>query len=169
MALKPIDPKTLQLNPFTTIGTEWMLLTAGTQKKHNTMTVAWGGLGVLWKKNVTFVFVRPQRYTMEFMDKEAYYSLCVFDDSYKPALNLCGSKSGRDIDKDKETGLTVLYDQAAPYYAEAKLVFICKKIAKQAMDPATFLEDDIDKTIYPNKDYHETFVGDIVTILKRDQ
>ena len=106
MSLKPIDPKTLELNPFTTIGTEWMLLTAGNEDKHNTMTVSWGGLGVLWRKNVTYVLVRPQRYTMEFMDREEYYSLCVFDETYKPALKLCGTKSGRDIDKDKETGLT---------------------------------------------------------------
>ena len=128
MSLKPIDPKTLELNPFTTIGTEWMLLTAGNEDKHNTMTVSWGGLGVLWRKNVTYVLVRPQRYTMEFMDREEYYSLCVFDETYKPALKLCGTKSGRDIDKDKETGLTVMFDQEAPYYAEAKLVFICKKL-----------------------------------------
>lgn len=168
MALKPIDPKTLELNPFTTIGTEWMLLTAGNEEKHNTMTVSWGGLGVLWRKNVSYVFVRPQRYTLEFIDKEEYYSLCVFDDSYKSALSLCGSKSGRDIDKDKETGLTVMFDQAAPYYAEAKLVFICKKMAKQKMDPSAFLEADLDKTFYPEKDYHEMFAGDIVTILKRD-
>ena len=111
MSLKPIDPKTLELNPFTTIGTEWMLLTAGNEDKHNTMTVSWGGLGVLWRKNVTYVLVRPQRYTMEFMDREEYYSLCVFDETYKPALKLCGTKSGRDIDKDKETGLTVMFDQ----------------------------------------------------------
>ena len=79
------------------------------------------------EKNVTYVLVRPQRYTMEFMDREEYYSLCVFDETYKPALKLCGTKSGRDIDKDKETGLTVMFDQEAPYYAEAKLVFICKR------------------------------------------
>ena len=106
MSLKPIDPKILELNPFTTIGTEWMLLTAGNEDKHNTMTVSWGGLGVLWRKNVTYVLVRPQRYTMEFMDREEYYSLCVFDETYKPALKLCGTKSGRDVDKFQELHLT---------------------------------------------------------------
>ena len=168
MSLKPIDPKTLELNPFTTIGTEWMLLTAGNEDKHNTMTVSWGGLGVLWRKNVTYVLVRPQRYTMEFMDREEYYSLCVFDETYKPALKLCGPKSGRDIDKDKETGLTVMFDQEAPYYAEAKLVFICKKMSKQKMEPSSFIDSTIDETFYKEKDYHEVFVGDIVTILKQD-
>ena len=136
MSLKPIDPKTLELNPFTTIGTEWMLLTAGNEDKHNTMTVSWGGLGVLWRKNVTYVFVRPQRYTMEFMDREEYYSLCVFDENYKKALTLCDTKSGRDIDKDTETGLTVMFDQAAPYYAEAKLVLSSKRCLNKKWIPA---------------------------------
>lgn len=166
MALKPIDPNSLEINPFTSIGTDWMLLTAGNKEKHNTMTVSWGGLGVLWRKNVTYVFVRPQRYTMEFMDKEKYYSLCLFDKSYKSALSLCGSKSGRDINKDKETGLTVMFDQPAPYYAQAKMVFICKKIAKQAIDPHSFIDINIDQTFYPQQDYHRVFAGDIITILK---
>ena len=73
MSLKPIDPKTLELNPFTTIGTEWMLLTAGNEDKHNTMTVSWGGLGVLWRKNVTYVLVRPQRYTLWTVKSTIHY------------------------------------------------------------------------------------------------
>ncbi len=168
MALKPIDPNTLTLNPFTTIGTDWMLLTAGSREQHNTMTVSWGGLGVLWRKNVTYVFVRPQRYTMEFLDREDYYSLCVFDESCRPALKLCGTKSGRDIDKDKETGLTAVFDRAAPYYAQAKLVFICKKMSKQQIDPHSFIDESIDRTLYPQKDYHQMFVGEIVAVLKEE-
>ena len=78
------------------------------------------------------------------------------------------TKSGRDIDKDKETGLTVMFDQEAPYYAEAKLVFICKKMSKQKMEPSSFIDSTIDETFYKEKDYHEVFVGDIVTILKQD-
>ena len=81
-----------------------MLITAGNEQKCNTMTASWGGLGELWKHYVSFIFVRPQRYTLEFIEKEGYYSLCFFGPEYRQALNLCGSKSGREVDKDAATG-----------------------------------------------------------------
>lgn len=157
----------LTFNPFTLIGNEWMLVTAGDQTAHNTMTASWGGLGVLWKKNVSFVFVRPQRYTLQFMEQQDYYSLCFFDKDYKSALAYCGAHSGKDVDKDKETGLTAQYDLQAPYYAEARLVIICKKMACQDIDPACFIDPSIDLEVYPNKDYHKMFVGSIETVLVR--
>ncbi|MCI9575494.1 MAG: flavin reductase family protein [Clostridiales bacterium] len=166
---REISPADLSFNPFTWIDKEWMLVTAGNQEKHNTMTASWGGLGVLWKKYVSFVFVRPQRYSMEFLEHEDYYSLCFFDKQYRPALSYCGSHSGRDVDKDKETGLTALYDQAAPYYEQARIVFICRKMHGQFLDPNCFLDDTIDGEVYPTKDYHKMYVGEIVkALLKKD-
>ena len=123
---KTVEIKDLQFNPFTLIDKEWMLITAGNEQKCNTMTASWGGLGELWKHYVSFIFVRPQRYTLEFIEKEDYYSLCFFDESYRKALSFCGSHSGRDYDKCKETGLTPVFDEAAPYFAEAKIVLICR-------------------------------------------
>lgn len=162
-----VQPADLTFNPFHLIGDEWMLVTAGDETGHNTMTASWGGLGVLWKKNVSFVFVRPQRYTLQFMEAQDCYSLCFFDKAYKSALAYCGAHSGRDVDKDKEANLTPCFDQAAPYYQEARLVLICKKMACQDLDPACFIDPTIDGEIYPAKDYHKLFVGSIEKVLLR--
>lgn len=109
-----------------------------------------------------------QRYTLEFIEKEGYYSLCFFDESYRKALSFCGSHSGRDYDKCKETGLTPVFDEAAPYFAEAKMVLICRKLHKQPIDPAGFIDPSIDATCYPEKDYHEMFVGSIEKVLVKE-
>lgn len=162
-----IDITKLSFNPFTMIDKEWMLVTAGNAQKCNTMTASWGGLGVLWKKYVSYIFIRPQRYTMEFLEKEDYYSLCFFDESERKALSYCGSHSGRDVDKFKETGLTPVYNEAAPYFEQAKLVFICHKLHGQNIDPNCFMDKTIDADCYPKKDYHKMFIGEIVKVLEK--
>ena len=163
---KTVEIKDLQFNPFTLIDKEWMLITAGNEQKCNTMTASWGGLGELWKHYVSFIFVRPQRYTLEFIEKEDHYSLCFFDESYRKALSFCGSHSGRDYDKCKETGLTPVFDEAAPYFAEAKMVLICRKLHRQQLDPKCFLDPEIDPKWYPDKDYHYEIFGEIVKVLQ---
>ena len=122
-----IDPKSLDQNVFSLIGDQWMLLTAGTGEKCNTMTASWGGLGVLWGKPVATVYIRPQRYTLEFVEREEKFTLAFFGEEYRKALALCGSKSGRDIDKVKESGFTVETADGAPYFAQADLVLVCRK------------------------------------------
>ena len=72
-------------NLFSRINKDWMLVTAGNQEKCNTMTASWGGAGVLWNKPVSFIFIRPQRYTMSFIEREPYYSLAFFGDGFRPA------------------------------------------------------------------------------------
>ena len=162
-----IDPKSLDQNVFSMIGDQWMLLTAGTREKCNTMTASWGGLGVLWGKPVATVYIRPQRYTLEFVEREEWFTLAFFGEEYRKALALCGSKSGRDIDKVKECGFTVETADGAPYFAEADLVLVCKKAYWQDMDPTHFLDGEIDGKWYPEKDYHRIFIGEIETVLKK--
>ena len=165
--MKQIDPKNLDQNVFSAIGDQWMLLTAGDKAKANTMTASWGGMGVLWGKNVVTVYVRPQRYTYEFMEKGDYFTLAFFDETWRPQLALCGSKSGRDIDKVKECGFTLAYGEGdAPYFQEAKLVFVCKKVYFDDMDPAHFVDDSIDGAQYAAKDYHRMYIGEIVEVLE---
>ena len=115
MAFREISVEQLKDNPFTLINKDWMLITAGDAEKHNTMTASWGGVGELWGKYVSTIYIRPQRYTLEFVEREEYYSLCFFGPEYRQALSLCGSKSGRDVDKDAATGLTPCFAQAAHY------------------------------------------------------
>jgi flavin reductase (DIM6/NTAB) family NADH-FMN oxidoreductase RutF len=166
MSFKELDPKELNDNPFKIINDDWMLVSAGNQEKFNTMTASWGGLGIMWFKNVSFVVVRPSRYTFEFMEKEDYYSLSFFEEQYRDVLKMCGSKSGRDIDKIKESGLTPVYDKASPYFQEAKLVMVCKKLYWQDITPDNFLADFMHEK-YPNKDYHRLYIGEIVNVLKK--
>ena len=160
--LKQINPKDIQKNVFSLIGDQWMLVTAGTVEHCNTMTASWGGLGVIWGAPAATCYIRPQRYTKEFLDREEYFTLAFFGEEYRKALSLCGSKSGRELDKVKECGFTVKGAQCgAPYFEEAELVLVCRKRFVQPMDPAR-LPEDVKERWYPQKDYHTLYIGEIV-------
>jgi len=163
-----VDPKTLAQNVFETIGDQWMLVTAGSVDRCNTMTASWGGLGVLWGKNVATIYIRPQRYTYEFIENSPFFTLSFFGPEYRKALTLCGTKSGREVDKIQACGFTVAGAAGgAPYFEQADLVLVCKKAYWQDMDPTHFLDDQIDGTHYPKKDYHRIYIGEIVEALAR--
>ncbi len=157
-----ISPRDIKKNAISLIAEDWALLTAGDENGWNTMTVSWGGIGELWGKDVTFVFVRPQRYTKEFIDNSDYFTLSFFDEEYKNALRVCGAKSGRDIDKAKETGLTPVYENGTTYLKEAKLVLVCRKIAAQEMKPECILDKKIIEDNYKASDFHTSYVGEII-------
>ena len=160
--LKRIDPKTIGKNVFSLIGDQWMLITAGTAEACNTMTASWGGLGVLWGAPAATCYIRPQRYTKEFVDREAFFTLSFFGEEYRQALSLCGSKSGRDVDKAAECGFTVKAAECgAPYFEEAELVLVCRKRFAQPMDPA-LIPEDVKERWYPARDYHTMYIGEIV-------
>ncbi len=159
-------PEQLIDNPFKLIGKDWMLITAGTQQSFNTMTASWGGVGVLWQKQVSFCFVRPTRYTFEFMERSENFTLSFFEERYRKELNFCGSNSGRDTDKVKETGLTPISKDGFIYFGEARLVLACRKLYFQDINPGYFLEQGI-HDLYPAKDYHRMYVGEIVSCLKK--
>ena len=165
---KKIDPKQLEQNVFSMIGDQWMLVTAGTAETCNTMTVSWGGLGILWNKPVATAYIRPQRYTKQFMDENEYFTLSFFGEEYRQQLALCGSKSGRDVDKVKECGFTVLTGEGdAPYFDQAQVVLVCRKGFVQQMDPAN-IPDNIKETVYPTQDYHYIYIGEIVEALVKE-
>ena len=156
-----MDAEKIQENVFKLIGKDWMLVTAGDKGSFNTMTASWGGMGILWNKQVSFCFVRLSRYTYTFMENTDYYTLSFFEEKYRDVLNICGSKSGRDIDKVVETGLTPVEDDTgAVYFNEAKLVLVCKKLYFQDIEPLNFLEPGINMN-YPTKDYHRMYIGEI--------
>ena len=165
--MRKIDPKQLDKNVFSAIGDQWMLITAGTGEACNTMTASWGGLGVIWGAPAATCYIRPQRYTKEFVDREEYFTLAFFGEEGRKALQLCGSKSGRDIDKVKECGFTVkAADCGAPYFEEAELVIVCRKRFAQPMDPDNIPKEIKDKW-YPQKDYHTLYIGEIIEVLAR--
>lgn len=162
-----VDPTALSDNPFKIIGKDWMLVSAGDEQKFNTMTASWGSVGIMWNKPVSFIFIRPQRYTLEFVESNDYYTLSFFPgEEYRKALAFCGSKSGRDYDKCKETGLTPVFDEGTPYFEQARLVMVCKKLYSQPLSEEYVIQDFV-KDNYEN-DYHKMFVGEIVKVLVKE-
>ena len=165
---KKVDPKSLNFNVFSAIGDQWMLITAGTEEKCNTMTASWGGLGILWNKPMAIAYIRPQRYTKQFVDEQEYFTLSFYPEQYRRELGICGTKSGRDMDKAKECGFTMaLSDEGkAPYFEQAELVFVCRKRMVIPMDPAAMPEEVKEK--HYKGDYHDMYWGEIVEVLVKE-
>lgn len=166
--MKEISINDLQINPFVKIGKEWMLVTATDGQKINTMTASWGGLGVLWNKNIAFIVLRPQRYTKEFVDSSNEFSLSFFDEKYKKTLSYFGKISGRNEDKIANSGFNINYVNNIPTFKEASLIITCKSLYKQNLTPDCFIDDSIDKLNYPNKDYHTLYFAEITGIFEKE-
>lgn len=164
MSFQKIDIQDLQMNPFTKIGQEWMLISAGDQTKVNTMTASWGGVGVLWGQNVVSAYIRPQRYTKEFVDQQDCFSLSFFNGNYKKELGILGSVSGRDQDKIHDVDFHVTYLENVPTFEEAELVFIVEKIYEDTIQPENFKEATLDEKWYPQKDYHTVYIAKIKSV-----
>jgi flavin reductase (DIM6/NTAB) family NADH-FMN oxidoreductase RutF len=162
------EAKDFQVNPFRLIGDEWMLITAEKEGKVNTMTAAWGGLGVMWNREVACAVIRQSRYTKEFIDSADSFSLSFLDHAkYARELGYLGSVSGRDEDKLKKAGLNISYQDDVPYIAEASKVLICEKLFAQTMNPDSFIVPEIDDRFYADRDYHELYIGGITDILEK--
>ena len=160
MSFKKIDINEIVLNPFKTIGKDWLLISALKENKINTMTASWGGIGVIWNKNVVTVYIRPQRYTREFVDASDYFTLTFFE-GYKKELGILGSKSGRDGDKIKEVDFDVELLEGQPAFKQGKMVFICKKLYQGKIEPNGFIDDSLDEKNYPDHDSHYIYIGEI--------
>jgi flavin reductase (DIM6/NTAB) family NADH-FMN oxidoreductase RutF len=156
-------------NVFELIADRWMLVTAGTPADFNTMTASWGCLGELWSRDVCIAFVRPQRYTWEFMEKSPGFTLSFFGPEQRGALEFCGTHSGRDVDKMAETGLEPLELEtpAGPLVAftQAELIIAARKIYKQDITQDCFVDSSIAAEIYPGRDFHRIYVGEIQKVL----
>ncbi len=167
MGLENITIERFIARPYALWEKSWLLLTSGdfSAGKYNCMTVSWGSLGQMWGRPFAMVVVRPQRYTRQFIEQYPTFTLCAFPHSYRPALNLLGTLSGRDGDKLAQAGLTPVASSAvaAPGYAQAELVIECRKIYWQDYDPAHFLDPEIDRN-YPAKDYHRMYFGEILAV-----
>ncbi len=155
--MREIRPEELQKNPFQMIGKEWLLVTAEKDGKVNTMTASWGGVGIMWNKPVAYVFLRPQRYTKEFVDQGETFSLSVLGEEYRETLRYFGSVSGREEDKIAKSGLKVAHDGATPYFEEANTVMVCRKLYAQSYDPACFIDESLDD--------HVMYIAEIEKVL----
>jgi flavin reductase (DIM6/NTAB) family NADH-FMN oxidoreductase RutF len=164
MNLHPVDPKTLSPEIFQVFGTQNALLTAGDKGGCNTMTIGWCQLGRLWSLPVCTVFVRPERYTYQFMENHDYFTVSVLPASEKQTMAFCGSKSGRDVDKIKECGLTVRYGAVdAPFFDEAEWVLVCKKLYVQDLNESCVLDKEKILPQYGAKGgWHRAYTGQVI-------
>ena len=165
---KQINPEDISENPFQIIGKEWFLISAGTKDGFNMMTASWGTMGVFWNKPIAICFVRPTRHTYGFMEDNDVFNLSFLGNENKTIHKVCGSLSGRDIDKVKEAGLLpVETEHGAITYEQSRLTLECKKIYFDDLKPVFFLPDGIDEEIYPAKDYHRMYFGEILNVYQR--
>lgn len=166
--MKEINVKELEGNIFKMLDDDWMLVTASDGEKVNTMTASWGGTGILWNKPVAFVFIRPQRYTYEFTEKNEKMTLTFFGGEKRKALQYCGTKSGRNCDKIKEAGL-IAQDMGEGLYTfeDAEVTLICRKIYTDMIKPENMIDDSIMKS-YPKNDFHKVYICEIEKVFVKE-
>ncbi len=161
-----LSPKEIDTNLIKAIADEWMLITAGDKSGYNMMTASWGFAGEMWGSDSVIAMIRPQRYTMEFVDKNNYFTLSFYGDN-KEIHKVCGSKSGRDVDKTALTGLTPVFSDNTVYFDEARLVLVCKKQYVQRLEENYFIDKEPLKW-YSEKDYHYMIIGKIEKVLVKE-
>ena len=165
--MREIAAENINENIFKLIGKDWMLVAAQKDGKTNAMTASWGFAGVMWGKNCLITAIRPQRYTKEFIDGSDTFSITILPDGYRDTLNYFGSVSGRDEDKIAKSCLTVEKCENTPYFAEGKLVLICRKMFAQEIKAESFIDKEALEKWYPNNDLHTLYVAEIVKVLEK--
>ena len=161
---KEINAREIDGNLIKMIADEWMLIAAGDSEAHNMMTASWGFAGEMWGNDSVVIAVRPQRYTMDFLERHDTFSLSFYGDR-KDIHKICGSKSGRDIDKTKETGLTPVFADDTVYFEEARLVIVCKKQYISRLEKEKFTDNEPHK--WYDDDYHYMIIGKIEKVLQK--
>ena len=163
-----IDVKEITDNSVALFADDWAIITAGTPDNFNMMTASWGCMGNLWNKPVALCFVRPQRYTFEFTEREDCYTLTFFEESYREQLQYLGTVSGRDEDKVKGSNLTPkVLPSGNISFEEARLIIECKKIYADFFDESSFIDTDIITNVYPTKDFHRIYIGEIIGVWEK--
>lgn len=171
--MKKISVDALNDNFFESIGKEWMLVTSGTAGRFNMMTASWGCVGWLWNKPVAIIFIRPERFTHEFVEKEEKLTLSFLGKGadMRSVYNICGSQSGRDIDKVAETGLTPLAtDCGCVTFEQSRLTLECAKLYKDRINPEHFIDSSINKWYGDGKGgFHDVYVLEILNVYLCDK
>ena len=149
-----------KVNPFEKFNKEWALVTAG--NKFNSMTISWGSMGTLWFKSIVTIYVRPERYTFDFLKSSDYFTVSFYDEKYKDRLIMFGRCSGRDVDKVSESGFSPLFLEKGITYKEAKETIVLRKIYMQQLDKK-LLSPDMD-CYSDGGSEHYMIIGEVVDI-----
>lgn len=163
MRLQAVDPKEFAPSLLPAFGRENALLAAGDKSGCNAMTIGWCQAGRLWNLPVCTVYVRPERYTYQFMEKSAMFTVSVLPESAREAMAVFGTKSGRDLDKIKACGLTVRYGAGdAPFFEEAEKVLVCRTLFVQDMAPECVRDDRILAHYGAKGGWHRIYTGEVL-------
>ncbi len=160
----------LKLDPITDLGKRWALVTAAKPDGSiNTMTVSWGGTGVLFGRPVAFLFIRPQRYTREFTEASDFATLSFFSEKYREALTICGRMSGKNADKIGASGLTPCVFGQSVSFEQADTVLVLKKLYRSGLFPEGFVNEELRKEYFSQNDYHTVYVYEIIEGYKKSE
>lgn len=144
----------------------WALVTAGNKDIYNTMTISWGEIGTIWNLPVCTVYVKPIRYTYEYMESNDYFTVSFYESEYKKDLGILGSKSGRDLDKVALTSLTPMEVNNSMSFEQASVTLVCKKIYFQDLDVSRVPQEYVDK-YYLSEEAHRMYIGEIVEVIEK--
>lgn len=137
------------------------LLTAGPLTDFNTMTIGWGMIGTIWGKEVFMCFVRPTRYTYEFMERHEVFTISFYNTNYKQEMSYLGTHSGRTTNKVETVGFHPQAIGEGVTFTEAYQTIVCKKIYHQDMDASLFPAPVL-KTYYSAGGIHRLYIGEII-------
>ncbi len=160
-----IKPAQLDKSVIEIIGKEWLLISAGSKTKFNSMTASWGTIGYMFNTDVAMIVVRPTRYTREFIDNESHFTLTILKEGYREALMAMGRLSGRECDKIQKAGLTPAFTESGlPTFEEARIVLECRKIFSQPMSESSFIDHELVDKWYDEAhgEFHNIYIGEIV-------
>ena len=146
------------------------LLVSGNDNNPNIMTVGWSTIGMMWGKPVIAVPVRLSRYSHGLMDENSEFTMCFpKQGELEDEVKICGSKSGRDTDKVKETGLNIIASNKVKIgnIAECNIIVECRKVAKVNMPQDTLVDKSLIDYWYPNGNPHTIFYGEILDVYQR--
>ncbi len=146
-----------------------LLVAADMDGKPNAMTIGWGLVGTIWRKPFFTVAVRLSRYTHKLMEESGTFTVCLPAKGMEEILDVCGTKSGRDMDKFKELGLTAKkgLQVDAPYIAECPVHYECRVAYKVELKPGQLIEE-LEEDAYPKGNYHVLYFGQILGVYARN-
>lgn len=164
---KEISAKDIKGNLIEAIANEWMLITAGNEKDFNMMTASWGYMGEIWGSDSAVALIRPTRHTLKFVNENDYFTLSFYGEEGREYHKVCGSLSGKDVNKAEMTGLVPVFGEKAPYFEQARLVLVCKKQYVQKMEENCFTDKEPLQKWYDG-DLHYMFIGKIEKVLVKE-
>ena len=155
----------MNINPFDKFNKEWALVTAGNKDSFNSMTISWGSMGTLWHKDIITIYIRPDRYTFDFIKNSDMFTISFYDEKYRDILTMFGRCSGRDINKVEKSGFNPVFMDDGITYSEANETIVLKKIYMEQLNKDLFNEDIL-SCYKDNGPAHYMIIGEVIRGVK---